>query len=105
MRLWEIYSKLLGLATVSHTGEQHEDKRTLPSERIIPGDVNAFLLAVSEEVVLREIRVQLHLVHGRLDARCGDELLEVLRREVRDSDVPDLYRAYWYGVRAASVSL
>ena len=65
--------------------DQQGNVEEVVAERRVGGDVDVLLLGIGDELVAREDRVALDLVHGRDDAGLVDKLLESLCGEVGDT--------------------
>ena len=53
--------------------------------------MNPFFLAIRQQIVLVQTRVQLYLIYGRFNPGSGNQLFELAHREVRHAYVPHLY--------------
>jgi hypothetical protein len=75
---------------VSNWAKRDASKRTVVSEGAVGGDVDILLLAVRNEVVLRQQRVRLDLVRNGHDTGGRDDPFEVGDGEVGHADIFDL---------------
>lgn len=73
-------------ARVQYSTDAGSPIRTVVAERRVGSNVNVVLFAVNRELILREIRMGLNLVHDGYDASGFDDSLDVMNGEVGYTD-------------------